>query len=196
MRHEYGSEGAAYVRSQLLMNQGYKPLGPLLAHHNLEYGHTWAFVPADSSASQRTSFDGSWSGFEFHWKDQVAQWLADTTREQVGARGLLCFEHWAAEQDDPVIQTSEGVGDVFFCGNDVYEAVTQSASVEAFGDLATEYLWYPTIGMVTSLPGETGQVLNRGDVTITELTTMAETAAVIIVSAWDAEGLVFWQPRA
>ena len=196
VRHEYGSEGAAYVRSQLLMNQGYKRLGSLLAHHDIEHGRTWALVPAGSSAAQRTSFDGSWSGFDFDWETEAAQWLAEAARAQTDGRGLLCFEHWGADKEDPFLQTGEDVGDVFFCGKDVYEAVTQSAPVEAFGDLATESLWYPTIGMITRLPGGTDQIPSRGEVTVGQLTVMAETAAVIIVSAWDAEGLVFWQPSA
>lgn len=54
VRHDFGPEGTAYVRSYLRSNEAFgKRLGRLLARRDLEAGTTWALVPADSSPQQR-----------------------------------------------------------------------------------------------------------------------------------------------
>jgi len=57
VRHEFGPEGIAYLRTYLASNDGFgKRLGRLLGGRNLDAGTTWAFVPAGSSRQKRVDF--------------------------------------------------------------------------------------------------------------------------------------------
>jgi hypothetical protein len=198
-RHEFGPEGTAYVRSYLESNESMgKRLGRmLLAHHDLDQGIAWAFVPVDSPLDDRTAFEegGLSPASAPTWEERVAGWLLQELSQQSATAGVLLVEGayerrtdgWLEKRpDDPVV----------FCGDDVYYYETADAGPDQVQRWLGGATWEPDVGMVTKLPQGTDRLTNRQSITHEDLEEMAVSASVIVVGAWDAEAFFFWQPSA
>jgi hypothetical protein len=195
VKHTFGPEGAAYVRSYFASSRGFgKRLGSLLERRDIEAGTTWAFVPAASSARQRVDFEhgmvlpgaaastSSWSA--------VANWLGALLGSPPSGR-LLCVEDAMARRSDPWL-VNEADRKVFFCGDDVYHCAGADDELDHFV-LAAAASWKPDIGIVTALPSGREQISNRQSLEPESLEGMAARAVAVVIGAWDAEGFVLWQ---
>ena len=185
VRHEYGPEGAAYVRTQLEWNAGSKPLGEQLGKRDLEGGRTWAFVPDEWPPATRVDFE---RGPDLPHGDPAADWAADLTRRA----GLFCFEKPHASRTDPWLERARAGSAYFFCEDHVYGFARAADPLERFEDALGESLNYPTVAMVTSSPRA---LSDRDPVSRHELAGMAAAAKAIVVAAWDATGFVICEPR-
>ncbi len=212
VRHEFGPEGAAYIRSYLESNHRFgKRLGRLLARRGPEAGTTWAFVPSDSSLHKRRAFeDGGLfpdPGEEVEFaggvlrrvhdpaeEPQIVAWLSDLMVEDSRSNRVLCVDDAHLRRSDFRLLDSQRR--VFFCGDDVYEYALAGDPLEnPIRQARGAASWEPNVAMVSTLPTGVEEGFNSGQSIADEaLEAMATAAVAVIVGAWDGEGLVFWEP--
>ncbi len=92
---------------------------------------------------------------------------------------------------DPALDTLPRGEQLFFCGDDVYWYAGPAKADDALQPGAT---WDPNIAMVAPLPRALESIANRQSVDPEALEDMAAAAVAVIVGAWDAEGLLIWEP--
>ena len=206
VRHEFGGDGVAYLRSYLQSNGAFgKRLGPLLARRDLEAGKTWALVPDDSPPHQRTDFESGLfpdasppmrvkqgylvQKFDASAHPQVRQAVADLLSKPGPLPRLLCVE-WAYARRTAPWPDQE----IFFCGDDVYGYQGADPAFEGVEWVPGGATWEPNVGMVTALPPGFEEIPHRQSITPETLEEMAAAAVAIIVGAWDGEAPLFWEP--
>lgn len=196
IRHDFGPEAAAYLRSYFDKSVGFgKRLGKLLARHNIEAGVVSAFVPANTASDRLVDFEngglfGSGVGRSAA-EPLVRGWLAARLGIPSPTPRLLCAEDALMRRSDPVIERLSDHS-LFFCGDDVYWYATGNNLEDPV--LQAGASWRPDITMVTSLPGGLDRIQNRQSIDSHTLAQMAEDAVGIMVGAWDNEGFLLWEP--
>jgi len=200
VRHNFGPEGHAYVRSYLEANGAYgKLLGRLLlAAHQIDNGDVWAFVPAELPEERRTPLTDFEDGYIYPdpGRQSARQesndgWLLEA-RNRVPGSWLLCVEDAFGKPSDPFV--AKRSDPMFFCGDSVYwyetaDEVDARTRIELGGAV-----WEPTVGIVTVMPTSVRR-LNRQTLEDAALAELAASATAIVIGAWDGEGLIFWEPR-
>lgn len=212
IRHDFGPEGVAYVRSYLERNDRFgRRLGSLLAGRDIEAGTTWAFVPAASSPRWRVDFEHgglfphrgppvqSEDGvlvpvFDPSLDPQITAGVAGLFSRPSASPRLLCVEQAYARRTDPWLAERPDE-DVFFYGDDVYAYATADAPIEQATRLLGGATWQPNVGIVTVLPDGLQEMRKREPISPEALGDMAAAAIAIVVGAWDGEGLLFWEPE-
>ncbi len=197
IRHEFGPEGAAYVRSYLESNESMgKRVGRLLlAHHDIDSGITWAFVPVDSPLDRRTAFEegGLSPASTPSWEEHVAGWLLHQLRQQSPMARVLLVEGAYQRRTDGWLQKRPDDPAVF-CSDDVYRYETAETAPGDVHRWLGGAAWRPDVGIITTLPQGTDRLINRQYLSLEELEEMAVNASSIVVGAWDDEAFFFWQP--
>ncbi len=196
IRHEFGREAAAYLRSYFDKSVGFgKRLGKLLPRHSIEAGTVSAFVPTDIASARLVDFEKGGlfsSGVGRSAAEPLVRgWLAGRLGIPSLTPRLLCTEDALMRRSDSVIERLSG-HDLFFCGDDVYWYATENSLEDAV--LQAGATWRPDITMVTSLPGGLDCIVNRQSIDSHTLAQMAEDAVGIMVGAWDNEGFLLWEP--
>lgn len=206
MRHDFGPEGSAYVLTYLRASGR---LGPLLRQRDIESGATWALVPSASPPDQRADFahGGLFPApgppipapqgvlapkFDPSSDPQITSALSRLLSRSHATQRLLCVELAYARRTDPHVAACPS-GQMFVCGDDVYAYATAANPMAPIARRLGGATWQPNVGIVTHLPH--GLDLPLGVVDPEALEAMAGAATAIIVGAWDAEGLLFWEPR-
>lgn len=211
VRHEFGPEGPAYLRSYLQSNEGFgKRLGRLLLErHEIESGTTWALVPANATPDSLVNFE---SGifppagpaekvdvgymvpvFDASSNDAMRDALDGLLAKPSARPSLLVVESALARRTDGWDQPER---QVFFCGDDVYDyALTKDPEAEVSW-VPSGATWTPDVGIVTVLPAALGDIADGDSVSPAALEEMAAAAVAIIVGAWDNEAPLFWESTA
>lgn len=197
IRHQYGPEGYAYVRSYLKSNEGFGGrLGTLLGRRNIEAGIVWALVPAGSALADRLDFEqgAPFLGQGSHGcpKAQLDEWV----RSVLAARSVtpvFCMEDALARRTDGGLERLLTQMEAFFCGERVYWFATAASSPTA-ALLRWGATWDPNIAMVATLPADQKDIHHRGSISGELLERMAAAALFVIIGAWDADGFVVWEP--
>jgi hypothetical protein len=199
IRHQFGSEGHAYLRSYLEANEAFgKRLGRLLlTHHDIDRGRMWAFVPADSLPEHRTDFarGGLLREVDSSLDEVVGDWLLAELRRPSPAPRIVCVEGALERRTDGWL-TKHPEYRVFFCGEDPDTYETTESPLPDLDRWCGGADWRPDLGIIAPLPAEIQQLTNRQSVPPDALEEMAAAASVIIVGAWDDEAFLFWQPSA
>ncbi len=184
------------MRSYLESNQAFgKKLGRLLvAHHDLDRGTAWAFVPGDSPMDRRTAFEegGLRPASEPDLEQRVGGWLLHQLRQPDAAARVLIVEGAHELRTDPWLENSPD-DPVVFCGDDVYFYGTAESAPSDLVRWLGGATWRPDVGIVTDLPLAPNGLTNRQSLTPEELGEMAVRASVIVLGAWDDEAFVFWE---
>jgi hypothetical protein len=203
VRHQFGPEGAAYIRSYLASNDRFGTrLGRLLARREIEAGTVSAFVPAESSAAQRVNFEagGLFSRRSRECaedpspKARAIAWLSLLLGEGGPSPRILCIED--ARTRRAAVETKLPHVKFFFCGDDVYWYAMDGA----LEDISLEWvplsgaLADPNIGIVATLPAGLKSIRNRQSVNSAAVQEIATGAVAVIVGAWDWEGFMIWEP--
>lgn len=196
VRHEFGPEGTAYVRSYLESNEAFgKKLGRLLVtHHDLDQGTAWAFVPAESPMDRRTAFEygGLRPASVPNSEERVGGWLLQQLRRHGAAARVLLVEGANELRTDPWLKNRPD-DPVVFCGDDVYFYEPAGAAPPDLKRWIGGATWRPDVGIVTELPRGAGRLTPRQELTLEDLDEMAANASVIVVGAWDDEAVMFWE---
>lgn len=200
VRHEFGAEGAAYIRRYLAGNERFgKRFGRLLGHQDIEAGTVSAFVPNESSAAQRVSFEvgGLFSRRPREQSDpspkaRAVAWLTAVLREAGLEPRILCIED--ARTGRTAVETTLANVPFFFCGDDVYWYATDRALEDASLEWVplSGALADPNIGVVTTLPTGMTSIRNRQALGSEAVEEMVAGAVAVIVGAWDSEGFLIW----
>lgn len=199
VRHAFGPEGVAYLRVYLDRNEGFgKRLGHLLSVRDLESGTTSAFVPASSSPEAFGDFERG--GLFSRASDSASAdtsafqtWLGDRLRNLPPSTRLVCVEDALSRSTDLASQAPGG-DPRFFCGDAVYRyARTPEDAIRIVKPGAT---WTPDIALVTTLPDGLRELRSGQRVNDEVVSAMADAAIAVVVGAWDAEGLLIWEPAA
>ncbi|HEV3408110.1 MAG TPA: hypothetical protein VG079_05420 [Gaiellaceae bacterium] len=185
------------MRSYLESNERFgKQLGRLLlAHHDLDRGTAWAFVPADSPLDRRTAFEegGLSPARAPSWQEHVVGWLLDQLRQPSATRRVLLVEG-ALERRSDASLPNRADHPIVFSGDAVYYYETAESSPDDVERWLGGATWRPDVGIVTDAPRGAERFTERQELTLEELDEMAASASVIVVGAWDDEAFIFWEP--
>lgn len=211
-RHDFGLEGAAYVRAYLSANVAMGGrLGRLLEGHDIEAGATWGFVPRDSPGRQRLHFEDSLfapSGpaieagggvfvpnFDPATAPQItAAFNSLLTRPRQTPR-LLCVEDVFMRRSDFALAPDEWARTPFFCDEAVFEYAVGGSPLPPY--IVRETVGrtsQPNVGIVTAIPRQVRALRVGDEINDKTLAGMAASAIAIIIGAWDGEAPMFWEP--
>lgn len=199
VRHDFGAEGVAYVRSYLEANRGYgKLLGALLLSTcDIEPGVAWAFIPEKLPRERRSplrDFEDGYlyfqSGRRVPWRDQFSDWLSEACDKQPDP-WLVCVEHAMARPSDPWLE-ARPQEQAFFCGDSVFLYETAESPNVLGKNLLGGAIWDPAVGIITTM-ASIGKLANRQRLDEFALAKLAAQASAIVIGAWDDDGLIVWQ---
>lgn len=211
IKHRFGREGAAYIRSYLESNErfGHRLGRLLLDHHDVECGVTWALVPTDVPPEKLADFEeGIFPSAGPPAKVDVGYMVPvfrassnDAMRAALGAllatpnarRAVLVVEAAYDRRTDDWDQRPERR--VFFCGDDVYDFELAQHQDAELTFVPTGATWSPDVGIVTALPAQLESLANGDSVSPAALAEMAGAATAIVVGAWDNEAPLFWEAQ-
>jgi hypothetical protein len=210
VRHEFGAEGAAYVRSYLQANERFnKRLGRLLARRDIASGTTWGLVPSEAPPDRRSAFDDSLfppstppikveRGFMVaNFVPAESPQIREAVRallEKPGGTALLVIEHAFSFRSDFKLPPDQSAHQVFFCGDDVYEYALADSPLDEAIRMLGGAIWRPEVGLVAALPDALDTIEHGQSLRPEQLEQMVERAAAVIFGAWDDDSLLFWEP--
>ena len=198
VRHEFGPEGAAYVRSYLEANGAFgKLLGPLLlAALQIDQGIVWASLPAELPGERTSPPTDFQTGGIYADREEASTaratddaWLRETLDGQPDT-WLLCVEDGLARPSDPYQARSEEP--VFYCADSVYLFWTAASPDRPTSDVFGGATWNPSVAVITTMANGVASKDVVAELTIAEF---AARASAVVIGAWDGEGLIFWAPR-
>jgi hypothetical protein len=198
IRHDFGVDGASYARRYLEANGKFsKLLGPLLlAGQQIDQGSTWAFVPEELPRDRRAPLTDFETGHLYASPGERSardgsndRWLGEAL-DRAPSPTLICVEDALAKPSDHFLEHSDEP--VFFCGESVFSyAIHTSPNDPAPSNLGGA-TWDPRVGIITRM---SGSLANRQTLEEAAVAGLASQASVVVIGAWDAEGLIFWEPN-
>jgi hypothetical protein len=203
-----GDEGIKYIRKCLI--NGKTLANYLIRTCNLERGKLITFLPTDTNEEAVKQFTTGGKLKEEGLKEEIIKpegskltkvptpntdlWLVSIIRSflTTDVKRLCIFENALAKPSDPWLSSKKMP--VFTFHEEVYHFLLGTdAENEKIGEtirIATSHLF---IGVMTSVPQETGFSLGGGEITSQELIGFAEKTEKIIVGAYDGEGYLIWR---
>lgn len=195
---ELGAAGLVYVRECLEAGKTFSRL--LLKTHDLNTGTAVTKLPAGIEEAAAKDFDSGGKLPELYPRTSNLQAVPDSDFLLIpevnrflseSSANICILEDSLANPTDPFLQSVKTRYSAF--QDEVYHLICQpdNNSDTISKTLRQAHSWL-TIGALTSTPQETGICGQRGDLTLSNLTTMAQGTEVIIVGAYDGEGYVIW----
>jgi hypothetical protein len=191
-RVNFGSVGHDYVERYLDSNRRFgKQLGRLL-QDRLGTGVVWGWVPTDVPGERvmRLGGGGVFPGSVPEWESRMLGWLV----EQLTEGQMFCCEG-AMELPSDGFLASPSHPDlpVFFSGDSVFFYEEAGATQEQVSRWLIGDVRLPDIAVVCAAPGGSPPAKwETVDVSVVE--SIAESASVVVLGAWDGEGHVYWEP--
>lgn len=196
---DLGASGTAYVRECLESGKTFARL--LLQSHDLNAGRVFTKLPAGVDNGAAKDFDSGGKLPDLYPRATNLQAVPDTDFLLIpkiseflrGSPVNMCiFEDANAMPTDPFLQSVSTRYSAF--QEEVYHLICQpDNNGDAISKTLRQAHSWLTIGALTSAPQETEICAQRGDLTLSTLTTLAQRTEVIIVGAYDGEGYVIWR---
>jgi hypothetical protein len=197
VRHVFGAEGHAYVRTYLEANGKFgKLLGPLLlSAHQVDGGVAWAFLPEQIADKRRAPLTDFQSGCLYPSRmdsDECTQSMLDWLRaavNRVSPPWLVCTEDAYASPSGPYQARHQEP--VFYCRDSVYDFQTAASPAPVHTDYFSGATWCPAVSIVTTMQRA---IAVRETIDEDAVAALAAAATAIVIGAWDVEGCIVWEP--